>query len=428
MRRPPEPDDDGGRVRHQEGRSVTDVDLHSPAFMANPFPGYAALRRESPVHHVAGPMGLGMWLITRHDDARAVLTDPRFSKNVRLAPDWLKVMGGGQGDEGLLGANMLNMDPPDHTRVRGLVVKAFSRRRMEALRPRVQQITDSLLDEVADADSFDLISTLAVPLPIIVICELLGIPVSDRADFRRWTQMVLTPPLNPEAIATRKDGNRAMEDYLTALLAERRARVNAGVDADAQPDMLDALLVASAEEGVLSVRELIGTVKLLLVAGQNAGNLVGNGMLALLTHPDQLEALRDDPALLPGAVEELLRYDGPIERALPRFTTEDVEVGGVVIPAGSAVAVVLSSASHDTGAESPERLDITREESAHLAFGGGVHYCLGAPLARIEGQIAIGTVLRRFPAIKIAADAAELKWTGRGLNFIRGLVSLPVAV
>ncbi|MFC5289095.1 cytochrome P450 [Actinokineospora guangxiensis] len=407
---------------------MTDVDLHSPAFMANPFPGYAALRRESPVHHVAGPMGLGMWLITRHDDARAVLTDPRFSKNVRLAPDWLKVMGGGQGDEGLLGANMLNMDPPDHTRVRGLVVKAFSRRRMEALRPRVQQITDSLLDEVAQADSFDLIPTLAVPLPIIVICELLGIPVSDRTDFRRWTQMVLTPPLSPEAIAIRKDGNRAMEDYLTALLAERRARVNAGVDADAQPDMLDALLVASAEEGVLAVRELIGTVKLLLVAGQNAGNLVGNGMLALLTHPDQLEALRDDPALLPGAIEELLRYDGPIERALPRFTTEDVEVGGVRIPAGSAVAVVLSSASHDTGAEHPERLDITREESAHLAFGGGIHYCLGAPLARIEGQIAIGTVLRRFPAIKIAADAAELKWTGRGLNFIRGLVSLPVAV
>ena len=406
---------------------MTDVDLHSPAFMANPFPGYATLRRDSPVHHVAGPMGLGMWLITRHEDARAVLTDPRFSKNVRLAPDWLKVMGGGQGDEGLLGANMLNMDPPDHTRVRALVAKAFSRRRMEALRPRVQQITDTLLDEVTGTD-FDLITTLAVPLPIIVICELLGIPVSDRTDFRRWTQMVLTPPLTPEAIAIRKDGNRAMEDYLTALLAERRGRVNAGVDADAQVDMLDALLVASAEEGVLSVRELIGTVKLLLVAGQNAGNLVGNGMLALLTHPDQLQVLRDDPALLPGAIEELLRYDGPIERALPRFTTEDVEVGGVRIPAGSAVAVVLSSASHDTGAEHPERLDITREESAHLAFGGGIHYCLGAPLARIEGQIAIGTVLRRFPAIKIAADAAELKWTGRGLNFIRGLVSLPVAV
>lgn len=407
---------------------MTDVDLHSAAFMANPFPGYAALRRDSPVHHVAGPMGLNAWLITRYDDARAVLADPRFSKNVRLAPDWLQVMGGGQGDEGLLGANMLNMDPPDHTRVRGLVTRAFSRRRMEALRPRVQQITDSLLDEVADADSFDLISTLAVPLPIIVICELLGIPVSDRTDFRRWTQMVLTPPLSQEAIGIRKDGNRAMEDYLTALLAERRSRVHTGVDADAQPDMLSALLVPSAEEGVLSERELIGTVKLLLVAGQNAGNLIGNGMLALLTHPDQLEMLRDDPALLPNAVEELLRYDGPIERALPRFTTEDVEVNGVTIPAGSAVAVVLSSASHDAGAKDPERLDITREDSTHLAFGGGIHYCLGAPLARIEGQIAIGTVLRRFPAIKIAAEPAELKWTGRGLNFIRGLATLPVAV
>ncbi|MGQ0842319.1 cytochrome P450 family protein [Actinokineospora sp.] len=408
---------------------MSEIDLRSDTFQTNPYPSYALLRQDSPVHYIEGPMGLGSWLITRYADARAALADPRLSKDVRRAPDWLRSMGAGAADEGPLGANMLNSDPPDHTRHRRLVSKAFTRNRMEGLRPRVQEITDELLDAVSDTDTVDLMAALAVPLPITVICELLGIPVRDRADFRTWTRMALTPPMSEEAINTRKQGNAAMEAYLSDLIAGIRSEVDDQLDYDSQPDLLSALIVASEDQDRLSERELLGTVKLLLVAGQNTVNLIGNGMLALLRHPEQLALLRERPDLLPSAVEELMRYDGPIERATPRFTVEDVEIAGVTIPKGNTVFVVIGAANHDLDYfDDPTRLDITRTNNQHLAFGGGIHFCLGAPLARVEGQVAFGTLVSRFPAIKLVGEPAELRWVGRGANIIRGVETLPVAI
>lgn len=272
-------------------------------------------------------------------------------------------------------------------------------------------------------------SALAVPLPITVICELLGIPVVDRADFRAWTQMTLTPPVSEENIEIRKQGNAAMDRYLTHLIARLRCETDGELAYDSQPDLLSALIVSSDDHDQLSERELLGTIKLLLVAGQNTVNLIGNGVLALLQHPDQLALLSERPNLLPSAVEELMRYDGPIERATPRFTVEDVEIAGVTIPAGSAVSVVIAAADHDPEHfPNPERLDITRTNNPHLAFGNGIHFCLGAPLARVEGQVAIGTLVRRFPAMKLAGRPEELRWLGRGANIIRGLETLPVVI
>lgn len=406
---------------------MTDVDLASPEFYADPYPSYARLRRESPVQYVEGPMGLGAWLVTRYDEARLVLADPRFSKDVRLSPQWLRSMGAGTGDEGPLGENMLNSDPPAHTRQRRLVAAAFTRRRMEALQPHVQAIADEVIDEFAPQGAADLMSGFAVPLSMRVITEMLGIPAERRSDFRVWTRMALTPPTDGEAVAIRREGNRAMEEYLVELIATVRTNLETALAHDDQPDLISALAASTDGSERLSERELLGTVKLLLVAGQNTVNLIGNGMLSLLRYPDQMARLRDDPDLLPGAVEELLRYDGPIERATPRFATQDVRLAGVTIPRGSAVSVVLAAASHDPAlVTGPEDLDVTREVAPHLAFGHGIHYCLGAPLARIEGQVAIGTLVRRLPRLRLAADPKELVWLGRGANIIRGLECLPV--
>ncbi|RII07934.1 Cytochrome P450 107B1 [Streptomyces sp. YIM 130001] len=409
---------------------MSETDLRGEEFQANPYPSYARLRQAAPVQKVSGPMGLDSWLITRYDLAQAALLDPRLSKDPSQARLWLRNMGAGSGDEGLLGANMLNSDPPDHTRQRRLVSQAFTQRRIESLRPRVQQICDQLLDGLAGSGRPDLVAGLAFPLPITVICELLGIPVADRENFGAWTHMALSPPQSEEAVLRRKQGNAEMERYLTRLIGSMRATVDFTLAGDRQPNLLSALIAACDGHDRLSERELIGMAKLLIVAGHNnTANLIGNGMLALLRNPDQLAQLREHPEFLPSAIEELLRFDGPVERATPRFATEDIELAGVTIPKGSAVAVVLGAADRDPSLfPDPDRLDIQRTGSEHLAFGHGIHFCLGAALARMEGQVAIGSLLARFPVIRLACPQDELRWRIGGPSITRGLEALPVAL
>ena len=406
---------------------TTTIDLSSEAFKANPYSTYALLRRDAPVFRVPGPMGSEIWLITRYDDARAALSDPRFAKDPAFAPTWAKVMAGVADDEGPMGRNMMNSDPPDHTRQRRLVSAAFTPRRVARLEPRIREITEGLVGAMAGQDEVDLIESFAHPLPITVICELLGIPIADRGAFAGWTRMLLASPATEEGVATRKRGNDEINEYLTEVIGRMRPRVDESLDHDAQPDLISALLLPGRGD-VLDERELLGMIKLLLVAGhETTVNHIGNGLLALLTHPDQLALLRADPGLIPSAIEEMLRFDGPIERVPMRFTTEDVEVAGTLIPAGSAVNVVLGSADRDDERfPGADEFEITRGDHQHIAFGHGIHYCVGAPLARVESAIAFGTLLRRFPSIELTRPAQDLVWRIGGPNIVRGLDTLPV--
>lgn len=410
------------------------IDLSGDEFTADPYSTYALLRRDEPVFRLAGPMGSEVWLVTRYDDARAVMGDPRFSKDPANAPAWAKAMAGVGDDEGPMGRNMLNSDPPDHTRQRRLVSAAFTPRRVKQLIPRIQQIADGLAEAMARRAAagereIDLIKAFAHPLPITVICELLGIPRQDRGDFAVWTRMLLASPATEQGVHSRREGNRRMNNYLSELIGRLRPTVDQSLEHDAQPDMLSALLVPEREE-LLTERELLGMVKLLLVAGhETTVNHIGNGMFALFTHPDQLAMLRTRPELIPSAVEEMLRFEGPIERVPMRFTTEDVVVSGVTIPVGSAVNVVLASANRDQARfVHPDTLDVTRAENQHTAFGYGIHYCVGAPLARVESAIAFGTLLRRFPGIELACSPRDVVWRIGGPNIMRGVEALPVSI
>ena len=410
---------------------VAPVELPPEVFRADPHAAYARLRRDAPVHRVAGPMGSELWLVTRYEDVRAALVDPRLSKEPANAPEWAQIMAGGGRGGGPMGRNMLNSDPPDHTRQRRLVSASFSPRRIEALAPRVQRITDDLVDAMAKraaaGEIVDLVGELAHPLPMTVICELLGIPAGQRHSFAGWTRMLLASPATPEGIESRRAGNELMDGFLTTLLDAKRDEVDPTLARDAQPDLLSALLLPESGER-LDPGELLGMVKLLLVAGhETTVNHLGNAVLSLLAWPDQLALLRCRPDLLPAAVEELLRYEGALERLPMRFTVTDVEIAGVTIPAGSAVNFVVSSANRDgTRFTAPDTLDVTRPANHHLAFGHGIHYCLGMSLARIESRVAIGTLLRRFGSIELACPAEELVWRIGGPHIMRGLDALPL--
>jgi cytochrome P450 len=357
------------------------------------------------------------WLITGHEEARAALTDPRLSRDDRDAPEWLRQHAERHRIESSLGRNMLDCDPPEHTRLRQLVKKAFTPRRIEALRPRVQQITDDLLDAMAGHDEVDLIEALAFPLPVTVICDLLGLPSSDHADFRAWSAGLIQSD-DPEVTRTSGKALRAyFEDRIAGIELDE-------LPEDEQPDLTRALLRASGDEGRLTHEELINMLMLLLIAGhETTVNLVGNAMVTLLGNPGQFALLRSKPELVPQGVEELLRLDGPLNAALPRITRTDMEISGVTIPAGSMVNIVLSAANRDAEKfDDPNRVDVTRQDVQHLAFGHGVHFCLGSALARLEAQVAIGSLIARFPDLSLATT--ELRW--RPSPMIRGLVSLPV--
>lgn len=397
------------------------VDLLDPAFKANPYPTYAELRSTAPVHRVELPDGLGIWLITRYDDVLAVLKDERLVK------DWRKVLTSEQLAQvppippvmEALSRNMLDMDPPDHQRLRSLVSKAFTPRLIERLRPRVQAIADGLLDAVQDRGEMDLIDDYAFPLPITVIAELLGVPAEDRDSFREWSDAAVSGNTTQEHLdKVLIPHMQAFTDYLHALFEEKRK--------NPKDDLVSALLRAEEAGDKLSEDELLGMVFLLLVAGhETTVNLIGNGVLALLQHPDQLQKLKDDPSLIKPAVEELLRYDGPVETSTERFAREDVAIGDTVIPKGEMVMVVIAAADHDPARfPEPDTLDIARADNKHLAFGKGIHHCLGAPLARMEGQIALGTLLRRMPDLRLKGSPESLTW--RPGMVLRGLKGLPV--
>lgn len=377
------------------------------------------LRTEQPVRQVVMPRGMSAWLVTRYADAKTLLADQRLSKDSERARALFQRRLTTPGEtsrpfERSLAAHMLNMDPPDHTRLRKLVNKAFTAPTVARLRPRIEEITENLLDDMAGSTEVDLLSAFAFPLPITVICELLGVPDDAREDFRTWSSTLLDTA-TPEQI---EFASGKMARYLGELIARKRA--------EPTDDLLSALVHATDEGDALSEQELVSMAFLLLVAGhETTVNLIGNGVLALLREPDQLAALRADPALLPGAVEEFLRLESPIHLATLRFTTEPVRVGQAEIPAEEFVLISLLAANRDDERyPDPDRLDVTRQAGGHLAFGHGIHFCVGAPLARLEARIAIGRLLERFPELRLAAEPKALRW--RDSSLIHGLQTLPV--
>ncbi|MEV0415552.1 cytochrome P450 [Streptomyces sp. NPDC050448] len=388
-----------------------------PAFVADPFPLYRQLREDGPVRRAVVAGGLETWLVTRYEDGLAALSDSRLSSDVRDASDTRLLRQLPETERESMLSNMLRSDPPDHTRLRRLVSKAFTARRVADMRPRIQAITDRLLDAVAPAGRADLVADFALPLPVTVISELLGVPVDDRHDFQRWTDRMIRRGTEPPDPAVVNEAWQHMRAYVTGLIHAKRARPG--------DDLLSGLITARDEEHELTEDELVAMVFLLLAAGYiTTVNLIGGGIAMLLAHPGQLDLLRSDPGLLPGAIEEFLRYDGPVSPGIARFAREDVEIAGVTIPRGATVLIGSAIADRDPARfPDPDRLDITRQDNAHLAFGHGIHYCLGAPLARLEGQIAIDSALRRLPGLALAVPPDEIRWRPGGL---RGPESLPV--
>jgi cytochrome P450 len=396
--------------------NVTDAEpagaLEGDSYWQDPAGFFARLRESQPVAPVLMPAYGRVWAVTRHDDVRAVLADPRLAKDVRRWPG-----GGRTRPSEATGVNdhMLHRDPPDHTRLRRVVQKPFAARR-PALRPRAEEIAAGLLDDLAaGGDAADLLGRYARPLPIAVICELLGVPVADR-EWMRVTVYAYDDAAEHERV------ERELAAYFTELIAAKREEPGD----DLLSDLAAGPAGADGGDGELTGAELLATAYLLVMAGfDTTVNLIASGTLALLTHPGQLARLRADPELLPAAVEELLRFTSPVNHANDRFTTEDVSVGGVVIPAGEWVIAAISAADRDPARfPGPDRLDLGRDASGHVAFGHGVHHCLGAPLARMEAEVALGALLARFPGLSLAVPAAELRW--RPVSLMNGLESLPV--
>ncbi|MDH6523417.1 cytochrome P450 [Streptomyces sp. SAI-135] len=389
---------------------IVDLGEFGEEFRRDPHPVYAQLRARGPVHRVRLPEPdprPEVWLIVGYEQARAALADPRLAKDDSKN-------GFTAFDEELIGKHLLAADPPQHTRLRSLITRAFTPRRVEELQPRIQQITDELLDAMLPQGRADLIESFAYPLPITVICELLGVPELDRTEFRK----ISNDAVLPADLDSMRDAFVRLADYLDRLIEDKQ-RGGPGTD------LLSDLIRTTAEDGDrLSPDELRGMAYVLLVAGhETTVNLITNAVHALLTHPDQLTALRADMTLLHGTVEEALRYEGPVETATYRFAAEPLEIAGVPIAKGEWVLVGLAAADRDGDRFSaPERFDIRRDTRGHVAFGHGIHHCLGAPLARLEARIALRSLLERAP--DLALDGPPREWLPGVL--MRGVRSLPV--
>jgi cytochrome P450 len=386
-----------------------------PEFHADPYPFYRRLREEDPVHQSP----LGFWVLTRYDDCVTSLRDPRFGREGFAG--LLSAVYGDGAEKGALPRSMLFRDPPDHTRLRALVSKAFTPRVIEQMRDHIQGIVDRLLARVEPAGGMDVIADLAYPLPVTVICEMLGVPLADHESIRGWSADIARSldaiglPSDAGIVERGRVARHALGDYFRRLVPRRRA--------DPRNDLLTGLIAAEEQGDRLSEGEVIAMCVLLFIAGhETTVNLIGNGLLALLRHPEQLATVRRDPALVPAAVEELLRYDSPVQRTA-RITNAEVELGGHALPAGAMVVAAIGAANRDPAHfVDPDRLDVTRRDIRHIAFGYGIHFCLGAPLARVEGQIALGTLLRRAPRLALAEPTPE--W--RESSVLRGLRALRV--
>ena len=404
-------------------------ELFSWEFATDPYPAYAWLREHAPVRWTVLPSGVGAWLVTRHGDAREALADGRLSKNPvhHAGESGTKAKTGIPGERGAdLMTHLLNIDPPDHTRLRRLVSKAFTPRTVALFEPRVRQLTDRLIDAFVTRGAADLIHDFAFPLPIYAICDLLGVPREDQDDFRDWAGMMMRHVTPGQAGGPRGGVARSvrrMRAYLVELIHRKRA--------DPGDDLISALIRAGDHGEHLTEKEAAAMAFILLFAGfETTVNLIGNGMHTLLGHPVQRAALqeslaRGESALLDSAVEELLRYDGPVELATWRYATEPLTVGGQRVAAGDPVLVVLAAADRDPARfHEPDTLDLARGDNPHLGYGHGIHYCLGAPLARLEARTALAALLTRLPDLRLAVDETELRW--RGGLIMRGLRTLPV--
>lgn len=386
------------------------------SFFDDPDALYRVLRTERPVVRATGPTGLRFWMITRYADARAALNDPRMTKDAgRIPGNFIRTEGmpRAQASAESLVRHMLNADPPDHTRLRKLVGRAFTMRAIARLRPRIEKIATELADDMNTAGpTLDLLDHFAFPLPMTVICEILGVPRDRRDEFRVWSNTLLSGRANDE----RGAAVEAMAAFLTDLIADKAAHPG--------DDMLSEIVRAAEDGDSLSRPEAVAMAFLLLVAGhETTVNLIGNGMLALLRHPEQHSKLHRNPDLVPNAVEEFLRYDGPVNLATIRFTTEPIEFSGTTIPADQFVLVSLIGANRDPERyAAADRLDIERDASGHLAFGYGIHHCLGAPLARLEGEVAFRTLLERFPDMTLDGEPGP----HRESTLINGPTRLPV--
>ncbi|MER5181755.1 cytochrome P450 [Streptomyces sp. NPDC002896] len=403
-------------------------ELFTWEFAADPYPAYAWLREHAPVHRTRLPSGVEAWLVTRYADARQALADQRLSKNPAHhdEPAHAKGKTGIPGErKAELMTHLLNIDPPDHTRLRRLVSKAFTPRRVAEFAPRVQELTDRLIDQFAGKGTADLIHEFAFPLPIYAICDMLGVPREDQDDFRDWAGMMIRHGGGPRGGVARSV--KKMRGYLAELIHRKRE----GLREDGDDDLISGLIRASDHGEHLTENEAAAMAFILLFAGfETTVNLIGNGTYALLRNPVQRERLQKSLAagetdLLATGVEELLRYDGPVELATWRFATEALTIGGQHIAPGDPVLVVLAAADRDPERfAEPDTLDLARRDNQHLGYGHGIHYCLGAPLARLEGQTALATLLKRLPDLQLDADPDDLRW--RGGLIMRGLRTLPV--
>ncbi|MEW2581739.1 cytochrome P450 family protein [Streptomyces virginiae] len=399
-------------------------ELFTWEFATDPYPAYAWLRENSPVHRTKLPSGVEAWLVTRYADARQALADQRLSKNPahHAEPAHAKGKTGIPGErKAELMTHLLNIDPPDHTRLRRLVSKAFTPRRVAEFAPRVQALTDHLIDGFAGRGEADLIHEFAFPLPIYAICEMLGVPREDQDDFRDWAGMMIRHGGGPRGGVARSV--KQMRTYLGELIHRKRD--------DLGDDLISDLIRASDHGDHLTEGEATAMAFILLFAGfETTVNLIGNGVHSLFMYPGQRERLQSSLAagesgLLATGVEELLRYDGPVELATWRFATEPLTLGGERVETGDPVLVVLAAADRDPERfADPDTLDLSRADNQHLGYGHGIHYCLGAPLARLEGQTALATLLTRLPDLELSVPPQDLRW--RGGLIMRGLRTLPV--
>lgn len=394
-------------------------------FMQDPYPILEKFRKAGRVHHVIFPHGADVWLVTRYDDVRRLLSDPKVSKDGRRMNElFAKHMGvyveGEKPDVGFdddLSYHMLNSDPPDHTRLRSLVSKSFTLRKMEGYRPRIQQLVEEMLDTIAEKKEVDLVAEYAQPLPINIICDVLGIPFDDREMFARWAIQLVGAGQPPEVVEA---ASKSVYEYGMQVIKEKRR--NPG------DDMMSALAQGTGEDRLSDI-ELIAMIFLFTVAGHiTSQHTLANGVLSLLKHPDQLALLRENPSMIPSAIDELMRYDGAVGVATFRFTAEEVTIGDVTIPPDEIMALSILSAHRDETRWGPDanELKVTRRPNGVLGFGHGIHFCIGQPLAKIQTEVGLTRLLARFPHLRLTADPSTLTWESSTL--LRGVQTVPVSV